>query len=332
VALEAIPSETGDAGCCGCRTDGGLLDLLTRALEDSSAAIGITDARGVVEYVNPRLAEFTGYDRAELVGMHARQLRASAPTPPRPDWDALMGHSWRYIFHGRHKDGGEFLLSIAASPLRDPQGNVIYILSIATDLIHYGSSSSDAQAERPAPDMVLVASLDGTILFVDRTVPGVTREAAVGAKVFDFVPPSEGERLRRHMCEAVETRTGITYEIPSVGLHGMTAQYVVRVGPVEIDGRVVALSFISWAVQKDVSEQFAVHSESGPRAGAPLLTARELQVLALLARGLTNREAAERLQVSDRTIGHHVGHILGKLAVPNRTAAVVAAEKSGLVR
>jgi PAS domain S-box-containing protein len=61
------------------------------------------------------------------------------------------------------------------------------------------------------------------------------------------------------------------------------------------------------------------------------LSPREVEVLELLARGFTNRQVAQRLRVSARTIDHHVSHILTKLNVPNRTAAVFVAEQSGVL-
>lgn len=61
------------------------------------------------------------------------------------------------------------------------------------------------------------------------------------------------------------------------------------------------------------------------------LSAREIEVLKLLARGFTNQDIAERLGVSCRTVDHHVSHILTKLTAPNRTAAVVIAGRAGLV-
>ena len=52
-----------------------------------------------------------------------------------------------------------------------------------------------------------------------------------------------------------------------------------------------------------------------------LLTAREREVLAALAEGLTNREIGERLFISERTVGVHVGHIFDKLQVRTRVQA-----------
>jgi DNA-binding NarL/FixJ family response regulator len=51
------------------------------------------------------------------------------------------------------------------------------------------------------------------------------------------------------------------------------------------------------------------------------LTPREAEVLALLARGCTNREIADTLVISVRTAGVHVSHILRKLGAPNRVEA-----------
>jgi len=61
------------------------------------------------------------------------------------------------------------------------------------------------------------------------------------------------------------------------------------------------------------------------------LTEREMEVLVLLADGLTNPEIAERLVVSRATVKAHVSHILDKLDVSNRAEAVALAVREGLV-
>ena len=66
-------------------------------------------------------------------------------------------------------------------------------------------------------------------------------------------------------------------------------------------------------------------------ARRPGLTERELEVVRLLARGLTNKEIASALDISVKTAGHHVQHIFEKAGVTTRAAAALFAMQSGLV-
>jgi DNA-binding NarL/FixJ family response regulator len=61
------------------------------------------------------------------------------------------------------------------------------------------------------------------------------------------------------------------------------------------------------------------------------LTAREIDVLELLAEGLPNKTIAERLGISDQTVKFHVASILAKLGAANRTEAVRLAVRRGLI-
>jgi DNA-binding NarL/FixJ family response regulator len=64
----------------------------------------------------------------------------------------------------------------------------------------------------------------------------------------------------------------------------------------------------------------------------PDLTAREREVLELLASGARNHEIARRLGMSEKTVRNHVSAVLLKLGVPDRTAAAVKARDAGLGR
>ncbi|MER3404991.1 MAG: hypothetical protein C4289_07330, partial [Chloroflexota bacterium] len=61
------------------------------------------------------------------------------------------------------------------------------------------------------------------------------------------------------------------------------------------------------------------------------LSERELEVLQLVACGLDNREIADRLVVSEKTVKSHVRHVLNKLRVKNRVQAAAYALREGLV-
>src|SRR5690242_9106574 len=93
-------------------------------------------------------------------------------------------------------------------------------------------------------------------------------------------------------------------------------------------------ALIAPAVTRSVIEEFARRSPGAqPEApGLDELTAREREVLELLARGLSNAEIAERLVVSDGTVKTHVAHVLGKLRLRDRVQAVILAYEAGIVK
>ena len=72
-----------------------------------------------------------------------------------------------------------------------------------------------------------------------------------------------------------------------------------------------------------------LHGDGQPPEEA--LTEREEEVLILIARGLANQEIADDLGISERTVRTHVGHVLAKLRLSNRTQAALYAIREGLV-
>jgi DNA-binding NarL/FixJ family response regulator len=90
-------------------------------------------------------------------------------------------------------------------------------------------------------------------------------------------------------------------------------------------------AMFSPSVTRRLIEEFARRADRRPPPALDELTPRELEVLGLVARGLSNAEIAAELVVSEHTAKTHVAHILSKLHLRDRVQAVVVAYESGLV-
>lgn len=96
---------------------------------------------------------------------------------------------------------------------------------------------------------------------------------------------------------------------------------------------------LSASVARRVLEQLRpavpgpIASRLGPIASSIFheLTPRETEVLRLIAEGLRNREIAERLVISEKTVGNHISNIFSKLQVNDRSQAILLALRGGLV-
>lgn len=94
----------------------------------------------------------------------------------------------------------------------------------------------------------------------------------------------------------------------------------------------VTVRVIAKLAQNERPEAPAAHSEPAVPAPIDPLTSRELEVLALLADGLSNAEIARELFVGDATVKTHVSHVLAKIGARDRVQAVVYAHRAGLAR
>ena len=125
------------------------------------------------------------------------------------------------------------------------------------------------------------------------------------------------------------------YEAMRAGASGFLLKDVPRAQL--IDGvRTVAAgdALLAPAITRRLIEQFVKRPPASIRPLPPsldALTARELEVLKLVAGGLSNSEIAARLVVSEATVKTHVAHALAKLDLRDRVQAVVFAYESGLV-
>jgi DNA-binding NarL/FixJ family response regulator len=112
--------------------------------------------------------------------------------------------------------------------------------------------------------------------------------------------------------------------------------YLLKDGSAEYIGRSIGEllaggSPISPSIARYLLRSFQENAEPTAKDDAPLLTARELEILTLVAKGFSVSEVAELLSIADRTVTTHVQHIYRKLEVTSRSQAIYEAVNLGLI-
>ena len=146
----------------------------------------------------------------------------------------------------------------------------------------------------------------------------------------------EHESARPLLEDAVDgfERSGAPYEAARTRLELATS--LVALGRTDVAEREAAaaaelLLDLGAATEAQRAQRLLAASSSIGDSPLPGITRREQDVLRLLAEGLTNREIAARLVISEHTVHRHVANILRKLDLPSRTAAAAHAARSGLL-
>jgi PAS domain S-box-containing protein len=116
---------------------GELIRKLTQAVDQSPAAVIITDTAGNIQYVNRRFTELTGFAAGEALGRNMRILK-SADTPPevhRDLWHSLLeGRVWEGELQNRTKSGAIRWHAVTIAPVRSPEGPVTHFLATQEDV------------------------------------------------------------------------------------------------------------------------------------------------------------------------------------------------------
>jgi DNA-binding NarL/FixJ family response regulator len=213
-------------------------------------------------------------------------------------------------------------------------------MSLNPNLLGADNGEGPTRIRILAPDNLVVDALGGAL----SEVPGIEIVAGEGAHVilWDTGPdkPSTRNPLQPAAADSGLPVLALAHDeahanaLLALGARGAVlrqasamrlaaAATAIRHGLYVLDIELAGTNF--GAVMTPTSEpEVSDSGESG-------LTARERDVLALLALGLSNKSIARRLQVSIHTIKFHVNSILSKLDADSRTAAVTTAVRRGLV-
>jgi len=174
----------------------GDVGMLLRAVEQSRAAVMITDPTGRIVYVNRGGCEQTGYDKAELIGRDWIEFRAAdSSLETLAEMVAALrgGHPWEGEWFNRRKDGGSCPVRGLVTPVHDGHGRVIGFITLFQDMTGLRRSEAKANGEFLATmGHELRTPLNGVVRFA-----GLLRDTPLSAKQRDYVRTicSNGEAL-----------------------------------------------------------------------------------------------------------------------------------------
>ena len=113
------------------------LEKLSLAVECSPNAVIITDGKGVIEYINPKITEITGYSLQDAIGEQCSLLK-SGTTPNdvyKELWETILsGNTWQGELQNRKKNGDLFWSLEQISPMINEYGEIIHFIATMTDI------------------------------------------------------------------------------------------------------------------------------------------------------------------------------------------------------
>jgi PAS domain S-box-containing protein len=124
------------------------LRKLSQAVEQSSNMILITDARGVIEYVNPKFTQVTGYEADEVIGRTPALFKSHLAKNEKYErfWSALLkGDEWHGEFLNRKKNGDLFWCEESVAPIHDSRGKITHFVAIETDITERRKTADQLQ-------------------------------------------------------------------------------------------------------------------------------------------------------------------------------------------
>lgn len=242
-----------------------------RALfENAPIGIGVVDADGNILAFNNAMLKSLGYTREDVVRMRNTATMYYDPGDRVEVRAILQKQDFLREQEARvkRKDGTYLVVLLNAVPVMW-EGRQCWQVMAMDITAHKRAQEALKDSEEKwrslvenAHEWVVTLTRDGTILSVNRTVPGRSVEEAIGTSIYNFLSPDEQDRLSRALESTFQSGELENYESLLVGADGAKAWHSNSVAPVKRDGRTVAAVLVARDItERKRAEQQALRAE-----------------------------------------------------------------------
>ncbi|KAB2869586.1 MAG: PAS domain S-box protein [Bacteroidales bacterium] len=182
------------------KEDNNKIAKLSAAVEQSSASIVITDNNGLIEYVNPKFSQITGYSSEEAIGCSPRVLNSRYHNKAFFEnmWETILsGKEWKGQLVNKKKNGELYWESATISPIKNSSGNILNFIAVKDDITELKNAEealrdSENKLRRmiqQSPDGILLTNENGVVVEWNKameTICNISSKEVVGSYFWDL--------------------------------------------------------------------------------------------------------------------------------------------------
>jgi PAS domain S-box-containing protein len=302
-------------------------------IENASDIVAILDKDLTIRYQSPTIKRILGYQPEELINKKASDYVHPQDLPEAIKAFKKLIKNPKTVqtmeFRVRHKNGSWRTVEAMGKNLLDNPG----VMGV---VINYHDITDRKQAEdalreseekwrslvKNAPNIIIVVNRDGTIQFINRTVPPLTIEESTGKSIYHYIEPEYHQAVKKTIKHVFQTGKLGSYQIKGVGSDGSVAWYETQAGPIMGDGQIIAVTLITTDITERKSlERALIQKEKIARERARLLTdLRSLdgidEILTRVCQAVRDSSLFERAVMSINKSGGEIVN-LGQAGLPS---------------